>query len=241
MSNPGGQIFYTEQFLTSREPIISDIRGRPTLHIGDSLGITQAFDEDTGAGFPYALAEHWLLPTDDLLEKILADPVDGKPLSQEKIRGLESARWLGHKAMDNMASSEGFDDFRDWLKAQPESDIKESDSRMRRYFAIFDTVGIMHRIGGSNFEIPTWEGVIENYGADDPIVEGYFEKLEESVRVDAAVLFGSFTSRLRIATAIAPNERAERLAGVLDGFLLDNGYVPDTSSVAVIELQEPEI
>lgn len=236
-----GEPTRTERLLTSAEIAVVNIEERPTITIEDGLEIVRAVDTDIPSQHQsFALIEHWMSPTPDLREQILSKPVYG-PIPAERVRGKAAAQWLGHETMDRMAVDQGLLNFGTWLRENTPRPTPENDFFVHHYWTIASGGVIADVENFDGQEIPSWQGIMDKYGADDPVVQGYFSKLSESVRLDAAQLIEYLTSMMRLGMVFPHEDVLERVTSQLDSFLLDQGYVPDQSEVVVIEMKKPII
>lgn len=229
---------HIEVALNSPDMEVVDIEGRPTITIPNGLSIVQAVHLDMGTmPASWSINEHWMSPTPDLHEQILEVPI--WPAVEGDIRGSDSIRWLGHEATDQMAADQGLTDFSAWLRTNDWMPTPENGDRMHPYARIRGGLGLVQEIEGTGGEIPDWQSIIDRYGPDDPVVQGFFARVHESVRLDAAMLFTHLAGDIRIRMVFSDAAIQGQVTGQLDEFLLGSGYVPDRSSVAVIEMKKP--
>jgi hypothetical protein len=234
-----GSPTHTHEALNSPDINVVDIEGRPTITIPNGLNIVQAAHHDMACSpTGYSLLEDWMLPVPDLREKILEVPI-WPAVNKERIYGRESIRWLGHEITDQLAADEGFPDFSHWMKRNRPYPRPMPTEKVDAYCRIRDGLSLTAEIEGKDGEVPSWQGIIDKYGADDPIVQNFFARVQESVRLDAAKLLNYLASTIRIHTVFSDNPMHEQITHQLDTFLLDKGYIPDRSGVAVIELKKP--
>lgn len=187
-----------------------------------------------------SVQEHWMLPTPELRQQMLEAPIAG--INQEEIRGRDSICWLGAQAANQMAVDQGLTDFREWLKENDWQSSPKYGNRIHPYVRIHNGISVVRAIETDRrVPAPTWQEVMDEFGADDPVVQKFFARVQEHVRVDAATLFNYLTGFIRMGMIFSDDPKQEAITQQLDSFLLDRGYIPDGSKVAVIELKKPSI
>ena len=231
---------HTQEALNASDMGVVDLNGRPTLSIPNALSIVQAIylDMDGRPSGP-SLFEHAMAPTPDLHQQILEIPI-WPAVNKDAIHGNASIHWLGDQAMERMAVDKGLADFSEWLRTNDWQPTPENGDTMHPYAEINGGLAVVRDIEGERDEVPNWQAIINKYGgADDPVVQGFFKQVEESVRVDVAETFNYISGIARIGMLFSDNPMLSELTNQLDKFLMSRGYIPDKSRVAVIETKSP--
>lgn len=231
---------FTEDLLINDNPEVVDIDGIPTTSYEDSLRIANAVIDDVAQGEDLGLRigipEYCAMPTRDLSVSIEAHPFAGGGMFPgHKNNGLDYTRAIGLEVFDEAAQSVGFANFGDQWRAS-----SEEDETMRSRWRLYD--------GGLTYDTypyaeggrpALWQELIEKYGADDPAVITYFERVATSLRIDANGFF-RYINPTPVwdfgAESKAMIEKKRRVGTALSKFLLDRGYDPKPSGVVIVNL-----
>jgi hypothetical protein len=185
----GSLLTETDRLLTDDLGVI-EIDGRLTCSFEDALSLVKAFSVDLPdrGDLGYGIPTGFMIATRDLSEQISAHPWAGFSDRPESWNGLDFARAIALEVFDENAHERDFTSFEDQWRAS-----SEDDPHFQLLWRLFDG-GLVYDTDShsSNREPLTWQGLLDKYKSDDPVVAEYFSRFLQGVRVDLSKLLQYF-------------------------------------------------
>lgn len=235
----------TETLFAAQPPEVVSFGETPTISIAASLMVSKVVMHDLGGEY-VSIHRNAFVPSEDLSISMQGGSLGASIRDAEFWDGLDYARVVGEQVLAKYAVAQGYEDYSALHRAVRDKDPDyPSPDNDPAYYRLVDG-GPMFDMDKSSQLVKNigplqWQDLLNNYGADDPVVREYFKVFDQSVRVDTPKHFSNliptflmhFVSEKKLNKMMAVQQ-------VFTRFLKENGLNPAPDDFVVLDLDSSQ-